>query len=232
MYWIIVIVLVSMLLFVVWVSTDLGCNIDLKVLCKGKTKEPVVALTFDDGPDEKMTMRVLEVLKRYDVKATFFLVGSKVQKYPQIVKSIVSEGHTVANHTYSHKNSFPLSSLGRVNKELQMCNDAISEIVDKRVKLFRPPFGVTNPIIGRAVRRVGFNAIGWSIRSFDTFASYSRDSICRRVLRKLHPGAIILLHDRCPEADVLLEKLIPAILERGYRFVSLSEMLDIDVYED
>lgn len=232
MYWLIGILLVCIIIYLTWASADVESNYALKVLCRGKTKEPVVSLTFDDGPDEEMTLRVLEVLKRHNVKASFFLVGSKAKALPHIVKKIVEEGHVVANHTYSHRGFFPLGTPRQMKRELQMCNDAISDIVHKRVKLFRPPFGVSNPMLGMAVRSIGFNAIGWSIRSFDTVTRYSRESVCQRVLSKLHAGGIILLHDRCKDADVLLEKLIPAILEKGYRFVSLSELLHIDVYED
>ena len=232
MHWLIIILLVFIIIFLTWASADVGSNFVLKVMCKGKTKEPVVALTFDDGPDEELTLRVLEVLKRHNVKATFFLVGSRAKELPHIVKRIVEDGHVVANHSYSHRGFFPLGTPRQVKRDLQMCNEAISSIVHKRVKLFRPPFGVTNPMIGMAVRNSGFNTIGWSIRSFDTVTRHSRESVCQRVVDKLHSGGIILLHDKCAEADVLLEKLIPAILERGYRFVSLSELLHIDVYED
>ena len=232
MYWIIAIFALLVVVFLVWASADISGNVYLKAHCKGKTDEKVVALTFDDGPDGEMTSRVLDILKRYEIKATFFLIGEKAQKYPTTVKRIVDEGHIVANHTYTHSGCFPMKSVESVCEELRMCNDTIFNIADKRIKLFRPPFGVTNPIIGRAVRRMGFHTIGWSIRSLDTISRYSREHICERVIRRLHPGAIILLHDRCADADILLERVIPAIREQGYRFVSLSDLLHIEDYEN
>ena len=232
MYWIIIILALALTLFLVWASADVGSNIYLKSLCKGATKERVMTLTFDDGPDEEMTPKVLDVLKRYNVKATFFLIGAKVDKNPEIARRIVAEGHIVANHTYSHSGLFPLSSGETVMQELQRCNDSIKSAVGRSPMLFRPPFGVTNPIIGRAVNAVGLRTIGWSIRSLDTVKGESRDAIRRKVVAKLHPGAIILLHDRCEDADKLLESIIVSAREQGYDFVGLDKMLNIDIYED
>ena len=121
--------------FLVWASADVGSNIYLKTLCRAKTTERVVALTFDDGPNEVTTPRVLDVLKRYGVQATFFVVGQSAEQYPEIVQRIVSEGHTVANHTYSHKALFPLSSAQSVKEELQRCNDAIASIIYSDLRL-------------------------------------------------------------------------------------------------
>ena len=230
MCWIIVISLLVITLFLVWASADISSNIYVKTICKGNSEDQVAALTFDDGPDEVMTERVLDVLKRHDIKATFFLIGEKVDKYPHIVRRMVEEGHTVANHTYSHKATFPMSSAENVRQELQKCNDAIYKATGLRTKLFRPPFGVTNPIIGKMVRRNDYTTIGWSIRSLDTVKS--REDVAKKVERQLHPGAIILLHDRCNDADVLLETIIASTIEKKYTFVPLDELLKIDAYEN
>lgn len=229
---IIVILFLALTIFLVWASADISSNIYLKSVCKGDTDDKVIALTFDDGPDEIMTPRVLDVLKRHDIKATFFLIGDKVDKLPHIVKRMVDEGHIVGNHTYSHSGLFPLSSSAKVKNELQRCNDSIYKAVGLRTELFRPPFGVTNPIIGKNVRQCGFKTIGWSIRSLDTVKGKSREEIVEKIERQLHPGAIILLHDRCENADVLLEKIITSSIEKGYDIVSLDEMLKLKVYED
>ena len=231
MCWLAVISSLALIAFMVWASADIGSNIYLKSVCNGDKKEKRLVLTFDDGPDETMTPRVLDVLKQHNIKATFFLIGEKVDRSPSIVKRIVDEGHIVANHTYSHGGTFPLSSYAKVKDELQRCSDSIYEAVGLRVALFRPPFGVTNPIIGKSVRQLGFKTIGWSIRSLDTVGK-SRDLVAEKVIRQLHPGAIILLHDRCENADILLEKIISSSIEKGYEFVSLHEMLKLKVYED
>lgn len=232
MYLIIIILVAAITLFLVWASSDIGSNIYLKATCKAETQERVVALTFDDGPAEPMTLKVLDILRKYDAKAAFFLIGRQVDKYPDIARRIVVEGHIVANHTMSHSGLFPLSSAKSVKAELLSCSCSITKAVGLRPKLFRPPFGVTNPIIGRMVKQLGFNTIGWSIRSLDTVTRYSREDICRKVERSLHPGAIILLHDRCLQSDELLESIILAIVSSGYRIVALDELLNIDVYEN
>ncbi|NLV39563.1 MAG: polysaccharide deacetylase family protein, partial [Bacteroidales bacterium] len=109
MCWIAIILLICLTLFLVWASADVGGNIYLKSLCRGDRADKLVTLTFDDGPDEVMTPKVLDVLQKHDIKATFFVIGSKVEKFPHIAKRIVAEGHTIANHTYSHKATFPMS---------------------------------------------------------------------------------------------------------------------------
>lgn len=232
MCWVIIILAIALTLFLVWASADVGSNVYLKSVCKGAVKDKVVTLTFDDGPDELMTPKVLDVLKRYDIKAVFFLIGEKVDKNPGIVRRIVEEGHIVANHTYSHSGLFPLSGKGKVMQELQKCGESIKNAIGRHPLLFRPPFGVTNPIIGRAVNAQGLKTIGWSIRSLDTVDGKTRAEILRKVEAKLHPGAIILLHDRCAKSDELLESIIESALNRNYSFIPLDKMLKIDVYEN
>lgn len=233
MYWIVAIIIIGAVsAFLVWASADVASNVYIKTLCRGRNDERVVALTFDDGPDEQMTPRVLDVLNERNIKATFFLVGEKVERHPELVQRMVAEGHIVANHTYSHKSVFPMSKSEVVVEELQRCNDAIAKHTSKRSKLFRPPFGVTNPIIAKAVKHKNLTTIGWSIRSLDTVAKHSRESVCHRVVSRLHDGAVILLHDRCEKADVLLRILIEEIEKRGYKFVALNEIFNIEVYEN
>lgn len=233
MCWIVIIVVVVIIsALMVWASADIGSRVYLKSVCRYNTDERVVALTFDDGPHATMTPRVLDVLKRYDVPATFFLIGENVDRHPEIVKRIVSEGHIVGNHTYSHRGTFPLASVSDVRVELQRCYEAIQRAVGKSPKLFRPPFGVTNPMIGSAVKAKQLNSIGWSIRSLDTISSRSREEVCERIVKRLHPGAIILLHDRCDDADVLLQQLIPQIIDKGYRIVSLQKFIKEEIYEN
>lgn len=228
----IAILTILLILFLVWASADVGSNIYIKTICKADVKDKVVALTFDDGPDETTTEKVLDVLKKYNIQATFFLVGSKVEKHPDIVKRIYSEGHIVANHTYLHSGFFPLCSGLKVMDEITKCASAIQKNIGKKPKLFRPPFGVTNPIIGKVVRALELKAIGWSIRSLDTVRGKTREEIARKVQKNLHPGAIILLHDRCSKADELLENIIEGSLKNGYSFTSLDKMINLQAYEN
>ena len=231
MYWIIFIA-IACLLFLIWASADIASGIYLKAICKGNITDKIVSLTFDDGPDSDMTPRVLDILKQNDITATFFLIGNRVKTNPEIVSRMYKEGHLVANHTYSHLSTFPLSSSSRVKQEIENTNEAIYSVVGKVPHLFRPPFGVTNPIIGKVVKQKGLTTIGWSIRSLDTISKRSRNEVCEKVVGALHPGAIILLHDVCQDTDILLKQLIPMILEQGYRIVPLNKLLSIDCYEN
>lgn len=234
MHWIVIIavVLVFALVFLAWASSDIGSNVYIPVLCKGERNDKVVALTFDDGPNEETTPRVLDILKQHNIKATFFLIGQKAEKYPHLVQRMVDEGHIVANHTYSHRGVFPISRSRKVIDELQKCSDAIAGIIGKYPKLFRPPFGLTNPIIGTVVRQLDMQVIGWSIRSFDTVQKHKEENICGRVIGKLHGGAVILLHDRCKDADHLLQRIIEEIESKEYKVVQLNKMFNIEAYED
>lgn len=230
MCWLIVILGITLAGFLVWASAYIGSNVYVKSICRC-VGEKKILLTFDDGPDAYMTPRVLDVLKKNNIQAVFFLVGSKVEKYPDIVKRIVDEKHIVGNHTYSHSFFFPFGNANTVMKELQRCNEAIAAVTDKSPVLFRPPFGVTNPIIGKVVRSMGFLTMGWSIRSLDTISRRKRWKVCEQTVNKLHSGAIILLHDRCAGADVLLQDLISAIVNQGYGFVSINELLKGKIHE-
>lgn len=225
MCWLIAIVVLCVLAFLVWASADIGSGIYLKSYCHKPTSEKILALTFDDGPDEEMTPKVLAILKQYNIKATFFMIGSKAAQLPHIVREIVAEGHSIGNHTYSHKGVFPISGAKKVEIELCKCGSVIADIAGEQPKLFRPPFGVTNPIIGRVVRKLGLNSIGWSIRSLDTVSRRSRENVCNGIIKRLHSGAIILLHDRCNDADILLQMLIPKIIEKGYRFTTIDNLI-------
>lgn len=237
MYWIVGIILVCCVLgAAVWASASIRSGVYLRSLCRGDSPERAVCLTFDDGPDPQCTPKLLDLLKRHGLQATFFLIGKKAQAHPELVRRMVDEGHTIGNHTWSHSARFPLRGERFVREEVERGAKAVGKAANlagsKRIKLFRPPFGVTNPIIGRVVRSEGYCSIGWSIRSFDTVASTPRQKVLSRVLRKLHPGAVILLHDRCEGSVELLERLLAELSNRGYEVWPIEKMLKIEAYEN
>ena len=127
-----------------------------------------VYLTFDDGPDPIQTPKVLKVLKEYQATACFFCIGHKIKGNEALLKSMVTEGHLIGNHSYSHSGLFPLYGLSKMKKDLQTCQCELERVTSQPVTLFRPPFGVTNPTIAKAVRQLGYTSIGWSIRTLDT----------------------------------------------------------------
>ena len=202
----------------------------LRMRCRARRAGRRVALTFDDGPDLQRTPAVLDLLARQGVRATFFVVGARAEAHPELVRRMVAEGHVVGNHSYTHSWRFPLRSLGRTVEELRRTGEVLHRITGRQPRLFRPPFGVTNPTIARAVRRLGLDPVGWSIRSLDTMGQ-SPERVAARILRRLHPGAVILLHDRCAGSERLVGLLVEGLRSRGLEPVTLPELLDIEAYE-
>lgn len=194
----------------------IGLNFHLNSINSLNTNEKKVILTFDDGPHAN-TIRVLEVLKKHDVKALFFVIGKNIKGNESILKQLVAEGHQIANHSFSHHNWIDVWSTKKVMEDFDTCQKLIEQY-QPQSKLFRPPYGVTNPNIAKAIKSLQLQSIGWNIRSYDT-SIRDVEKIKHRVLSQLKPGAIILLHDRLDFMPELLETLIPAIKEKGYSFV-------------
>lgn len=193
----------------------IGLNFHLTSINSLNTTEKKVLLTFDDGPQSN-TVKVLEVLKKHNVKAVFFIIGKNIQGNEAILKQIVADGHQIGNHSFSHHNFIDVWSTKKVTEDFIECQKLI-ERYQPQSKLFRPPYGVTNPNISKAVKTLGLQSIGWNVRSYDTSIK-DIEKIKQRVISQLKPGAIILLHDRLDFMPDLLESLIPAIKEKGYGF--------------
>ncbi len=230
MAWVIVILLLGGLAALVWASADIGSGFYLKALCRAESADKVVALTFDDGPDADSTPRVLDLLKRYDVRATFFVVGEQARQNPELIHRMVAEGHTVAGHSYYHLPQSTLWSSQRYTEELFRCNDVVARLTGLRMRLYRPPFGVTNPPIARAVKNLGLIPVGWSVRSLDTVTKNS-DRVVDRVMKHLRGGDVILLHDRLENSEELLEKLLTALQAQHYTTTTVDELFKIEAYE-
>ncbi len=193
----------------------IGLNFHITSINSLNINEKKVLLTFDDGPHAN-TIKVLEVLKKHDVKAVFFIIGKNIQANEAILKQIVADGHQIGNHSFSHHNWIDVWSTKKVTEDFAACKKLIEQY-QPNTKLFRPPYGVTNPNIAKAVRKLGLQSIGWNVRSYDTSIK-DVEKIKQRVLSQLKPTAIILLHDRLDFMPELLEALIPAIKEKGYSF--------------
>ncbi len=187
----------------------------------------VVALTFDDGPHPIYTPKVLEILRRYKVKATFFLIGERVERFPQIARMIVSEGHEVGNHTYSHPNNLPKENWDEIRLEIEKCSKAIERVTGVRPKFFRPPKGFLNYKVLTLAQLEGYTLVFWTV-SADHKDAPNPKAMAKRVLKLVHPGAIILMHDgRIPSRwkDVkALPLIIKGLRKQGYKFVTVSEL--------
>jgi peptidoglycan/xylan/chitin deacetylase (PgdA/CDA1 family) len=156
-----------------------------------------LALTYDDGPNDPWTQRLLEVLAAGDVKATFFLIGKWVKRRPDIVREIAAAGHSIANHTFSHPNLIFCSG-ARIHEELSACSKAIADALGNEAGLFRPPFGARRPVVLRTARAIGLVPVLWSVTCWDwkaTTADAVEGHARRQIERTPEKGHILLLHD-------------------------------------
>ncbi len=194
-----------------------------------KTPGNHISLTFDDGPNPEFTPIILDILKKSDQKATFFLIGTQAEHHPDIVRRIVAEGHSIGNHSYSHAKSFGFFSTKRIISELIKTDEILKSITGKKTKLFRPPFGVTNPSIKKALRTTRHQSVGWSKRSLDT-TSLSEEKIFERITSHLRKGDIVLLHDSNPKTVAVLERLLLFLSSHKLKSVPVDRLLEIDAY--
>jgi peptidoglycan/xylan/chitin deacetylase (PgdA/CDA1 family) len=194
-----------------------------------KTKK--VALSFDDGPNPIITPMILEILRKYGVKAAFFVCGANAKRYPNLVKQIDDEGHIVGNHTFSH--SLFLTLTGLALGETSKTQRILADILKKDIRFFRPPYGLSNPFFLKKLRGLGFRIIPFDVVVYDWRRSTTSDEIVRRVKRSVRDGSIILLHDgneTKEEADRLevvkaLPNIIEFLSESGFEFVGVDQIV-------
>jgi peptidoglycan/xylan/chitin deacetylase (PgdA/CDA1 family) len=215
---------ISYLSLLVFGSVFVSSGFYLKAFCKGKGDEKKIAISFDDGPDPDVTPELLDLLGEIRIKAAFFCIGKKVEGHREILARMVKEGHLVGNHSYSHSPFFDLKSSGQMAMDLGMAEMAITTATGTRPVWFRPPYGVTNPMLARAVNARGYKVMGWSIRSLDTSIK-DPEKIMARIRKRWKPGAIILLHDTDKKVLTVVRMIIEEAGKRGYEIVRGDEML-------
>lgn len=203
-----------------------------RIFASAATHERVVALTFDDGPDPRYTPRVLDILRRTHVKATFFVVGKMVERYPDIARRIANEGHVLGNHSETHPH-MEVEANPQARREIDQCEQRIESIAGERTHLFRPPFGLWDPAVFGDVRRQGYNIILWSL-AFERVKIRDSGALRRRIVRLARPGDVLLLHDgsasRRDERGPMIRELpgiIDGLKHRGFRFATIPELLHI-----
>ena len=176
-------------------------------------------LTIDDGPDPEDTPRILDVLDRLGARATFFVIGARARKYPELIRQILERGHSVGNHSDSHPSAtFWMATAGQTRREVTGGRDTLDQL-GVRTRLFRPPVGIRNPFLKTVLRRSGLRCLTWSIRSGDCLTS-NGSAVVARVLRQAAPGAIVLMHEgpsvRAPLRVRVIEATVTALQEAGY----------------
>lgn len=212
-------------------SSLIRLNYHVKAYCHNPSeKGNNIALTFDDGPNEN-TLRILEILKKHDAKAAFFCIGKNIEKHPEILRQIVSDGHLIGNHSYSHSHFFDFYGKERIVQELRETDKLILEITGKKPHFFRPPYGVTNPSIRRALDVTKHLTIGWNIRSMDG-VSKNTEAIFNRIAKRLSPGSVVLLHDTRTQTARVLEQLLLTLAEKNYKVLPIDQLLERKAYEN
>ena len=190
-------------------------------------EDKVVALTFDDGPHPTLTEEILELLEKYDARATFFIVGVNAQYYPDVLRMALSNGHEIGNHTHSHGS---LIGCGKndVKDEIISAEDDILSVCGAKTALFRPPEGYVSKNVISAADELGYDVILWSIDTRD-WAHCSTADMVRNIKKNVKPGSIILFHDYISgesHTKDVLNVMIPYLAAQGYRFVTVSELME------
>jgi peptidoglycan/xylan/chitin deacetylase (PgdA/CDA1 family) len=187
-----------------------------------------IAITFDDGPNPELTPRLLDMLKERGIKATFFVVGKNVEEYPGIVTRMASDGHEVANHSWSHP---ALTKLGveSFRKQIENTNQAIANATGKRPVLMRPPYGATSVSLNRRLNeQFGLKVILWSVDPLD-WKYRNSDRVYNSIVQNTRPGSIILAHDIHATTVAAMPATLDALLAKGYKFVTVSELIAMEV---
>jgi peptidoglycan/xylan/chitin deacetylase (PgdA/CDA1 family) len=204
-----------------WYGRTLACGV------RGSKQ---IALTFDDGPNDPHTLKLLDVLAKHHVRATFFMIGRYVQQRPDVARAVAQAGHVIGNHTFTH----PLlifRSAAETRRQLIDCNKALEDALGARATLFRPPFGGRRPATFRIARELGLQPVMWNVTGYDWNAPPA-EIIEKKVVGQMRGGDVILLHDgghRAFGADraqtvIATENLIRRFKDEGYEFVTVEEM--------
>ncbi|CAI6053702.1 Peptidoglycan-N-acetylglucosamine deacetylase [Paenibacillus sp. JJ-100] len=190
-----------------------------------------VALTFDDVPDPRFTPQVLDILKKYKVHATFFVVGSRAEKHPQLVKRMVREGHVVGNHSYNHP-EFSKLSMTAFRRQILHTGDIINRLTGYTPKMIRPPYGDINEEQLRWAARQHYSIVNWNVDSLD-WKGLSKEEVKQNILSAVKPGSIVLQHAGGGTGSNLqgtidaLPEVIEELRNRGYELVTLDKMLKL-----
>lgn len=207
-----------------------GSGFFIKIICAANTQKKEIAISFDDGPAVNYTPEILDLLKENNISAAFFCIGNRVSGNEQLVKQIDAEGHIIGNHSYSHHTWFDLFSSKKMLADLQLMDEQIFQTLHRKPLLFRPPYGVTNPNLARAIKAGNYIPVGWSVRSYDTVIKDEK-KLLSRICKGIQPGAVFLFHDTSQSTLATLPAFIKEVKERGFTFIRLDKLLHLPSYE-
>jgi peptidoglycan/xylan/chitin deacetylase (PgdA/CDA1 family) len=208
---------------------SIGSNFFMRVMCAAKTSKKVIAITFDDGPDAVATPQILDILKQNNIPAAFFCIGNRIAGNEAILKQIHEQGHVIGNHSFSHHFWFDLFSSAKMLDDLLKANQLVRQTINLSPQLFRPPYGVINPNLKKAIVKSRMVPIGWSVRSMDTVIN-DNPKLLNKITSRLNPGAIFLFHDTGAATIFVLPLFIEKAKAQGYEIVRLDKMLNLQAY--
>lgn len=229
--WFLVAALVAHLTIVLLGVLSPRLSMFAKVVCSATSGRPEIALTFDDGPSPRTTPKVLAELARHDARATFFVLGDKAARQPELLRAIASAGHEIGVHGWAHDRLLSLRHPRRIMAEIDRARAVIHTITGFRPQLFRPPVGHVSPRTAAASRDLGLTLVGWSVRARDGLRHTTPADVVKRVTGGLRRGAILLLHDASeheqfePAGVAALSEILGEANRRGLACVTLSEAL-------
>lgn len=217
-------------LIIFWGCYYIGSGFFIKIVCRGGMDKKNIAISFDDGPLTNYTKEILQVLKDENVKAAFFCIGKHIAGNETILKLVHEEGHIIGNHSYSHHFWFDMYSAKKMQVDLAQMDEEVQRVIGFTPKLFRPPYGVTNPNVKKAIINGGYTAIGWSVRSMDTVIDDEK-KLLDKISRAIAPGSVFLFHDSSKTTLQVLPAFIKEVKKRGYAITPLDKLLDLQPYE-
>ena len=179
-----------------------------------------ISLTFDDGPDPEVTPRVLDLLDRYQAKASFFCIGENAAAQPELVKEIARRGHSIENHSYRHHRAFAFFGISRLKREVDAAQSTVASITGRAPVFFRAPAGFRSPFLDSVLTPRGLRYVSWTRRGFDAVSS-DPQRILKRLTRGLAAGDVLLMHDSAPVVLAVLPALLEQLSARGLKAVSL-----------
>jgi len=194
----------------------------LPIYCVQKS-DKVLSLSFDAAWGNEDTQQLIDILGKYNIKATFFVVGEWVDKYPESVKALSDAGHEIMNHSNDHKHFSKLSS-DKIIEDINLCNDKIEAVTGKRPTLFRPPYGEYNDNVVSTVNSMGLYCIQWDVDSLD-WKDLTAAAIQKRVLQRVKPGSIVLFHNAAKNTPAALPSIIDGLIAQGYSFLPISQLI-------
>ncbi|MBS1934924.1 MAG: polysaccharide deacetylase family protein [Bacteroidetes bacterium] len=204
-------------------------NFYIKAICKSETTKKEIALSFDDGPAVSFSPEILNVLEEHNVKVAFFCIGNRIEGNEKIVRDMYEQGHVIGNHSFSHHLWFDLFSSKKMLADMKQMNERMKDVIGVAPKLFRPPYGVTNPNLKKAIIKGDYTTIGWNVRSMDTVINDEK-KLVEKMKKAISPGAIILFHDTSKTTLNILPEFIKYVKAEGYDITRLDKMLNLNPY--